>query len=111
MGLPETLTFPTLVTADLQCKKCGKRDAVQIVKHHPGGCGAFEWTHGLDIDWRWTCCGKHENFSHGQACKPGGSHPKTGCVEAPLCVKCFVCPCARLVAARQQQEGELASGY
>ena len=102
VGLPDKLVFSTFVTAELKCKQCGSRDSVQMLKHHPGGCGAFEWTHGIDIDWRWTCCGKHENFCHEKACTPTGSHPKTGCVQAPLCVACFVCPCAQLIATRKR---------
>ena len=104
IGLGETLVFATLVTAGLECKACGLREHVTMVRHHPGGCGAFEWScHGIDIDWRWTCCGKHESFTHERLCQPTGSHPKTGCVEAPICVKCFVCPCAQLIASRKEQ--------
>ena len=91
------------MTRSLNCRQCGSRDAVRWVRHHPGGCGAFETgASGLAIDWRWTCCGKHESLSHEKACSPPGSHPKTGCVEAPLCVACFVCPCAALIAERKQ---------
>ena len=99
-----------LVTRDLACINCKKKDHVRLLRHHAGGCGAFEWTHGIDIDWRWTCCGKHENLGHGRVCSPAGSHQK-GCVEAPLCTACFVCPCVQLVAARKAQEEEMASGW
>ena len=107
VGLADELIYPTLVTPELVCKTCGRRDRVQMVRHHPGGCGAFAWTHGIDIDWRWTCCGKHESFSHEQLCRPTGSHPKTGCVEAPLCTACFVCPCKRLIKARKEQMDDM----
>ena len=53
-----------------------------------------------------TCCGRHESFSHGRRCAPAGSHA-TGCVEAPLCTACFVCPCVRLIAARKAQEEDM----
>ena len=118
IGQPAKLIYPTLVTKDLACKKCGKRDKVQLVQHHAGGCGAFEWTHGIDIDWRWTCCGKHESFANitqmkghmhqGNLykCSPVGNHT-TGCVTAPLCTACFVCPCASLIAARNRQMDEM----
>ena len=95
IGLPGTLEYPTLVTSDFACTSCGSAEHVSLVRHHPGGCGAFEWTHGIDIDWRWTCCGKHESFCSEIACRPSGSHPRTGCVEAPLCTACFACPCVR----------------
>lgn len=107
IGLDAVLTFPTLVTPELRCKTCGKREDLQMVRHHPGGCGAFEWTHGIDIDWRWTCCGKHESFCHERRCSPPGSHPKTGCIEAPICVKCFKCPCVDCIARRLMQLADL----
>ena len=107
IGLSETLTFPTLVTAELKCKVCGRRDNVCMVKHHPGDCHAFEWTHGIDIDWGWTYCGKHEDFRREELCRPNGSHPETGCVEAPICIKCFKCPCASCIAARKRQFDEM----
>ena len=42
IGLPAILSYATLVTPTLECKSCGKREHVQMAKHHPGGCGAFE---------------------------------------------------------------------
>ena len=106
VGLAEALEFDVLVTSSGACVRCGSTRHVRVQRHHPGGCGAFEWTHGLDIDWRWTCCGRHESFSHGRRCAPAGSHA-TGCVEAPLCTACFVCPCVRLIAARKAQEEDM----
>ena len=103
IGLPAMLTFPTLVTPELTCKTCGSRENVQMVRHHPGGCTAIESTHGVDIDWRWLCCGKHESFHHERRCSPPGSHPGTGCVEAPLCIQCFKCPCVDIIARRHWQ--------
>ena len=98
-----TQRFAALVRPNLACIKCGRRDDVRLLQHHPGSCGAFEWTYGIDIDWRWTCCGKHESFHHMRACQPTGFH-KTGCVNAPLCSRCFKCPCAALIERRQEQE-------
>ena len=106
VGQPATLTYPTLVDPTLACKTCGKKDHVRMLRHHPGGCGACEWTHGLDIDWRWTCCGKHQSFANKRKCAPNGAH-ETGCVFAPLCIKCFVCPCVRLIQARKEQEEDM----
>jgi hypothetical protein len=108
VGLPGKLRYPTLVTPKLSCKKCGGRADVRLLRHHPGGCGAFEWTYGIDIDWRWTCCGKHESFQNVRGkrkCEPNGQHD-TGCVEAPLCTACFTCPCVALIARCKQQEDD-----
>ena len=107
IGQPETLCYPVLVTPASSCCVCGKREHVKMLRHHPGGCGAFEWTHGIDIDWRWTCCGKHENFAEVKSCSPTGHH-KTGCVTAPYCMECFVCPCFSLIASRKRQVDEMS---
>ena len=106
VALAETLEFAVLVRSDGACVSCGKTKDVTLVRHHPGGCGAYEWTHGIDIDWRWKCCGKHEKFGHGRRCAPVGSH-ETGCVEAPLCSKCFRCPCVQMIKRRKQQEHDM----
>lgn len=106
IGLDAVLTFPTLVTPELTCRTCGKRDKVQMVRHHPGGCSAFESVHGVDIDWRWLCCGEHESFHHGRPCSPSGSHPTTGCVVAPICIQCFKCPCLDCIARFKWQQGD-----
>ncbi len=100
------LRFAVRVRPDFSCTSCGSRDHVRLIRYHPGSCGAFEWTHGIDIDWRWVCCGKHESLCHERACQPNGYH-KTGCVEAPLCSACFTCPCVALIASRKQQLEDL----
>ena len=110
IGQPATLCYPVLVTPALNCRVCGKREHVKMLRHHPGGCGAFEWTHGIDIDWRWTCCGKHENFAEVKSCSPIGHH-KTGCVTAPYCMECFVCPCFSLIASRKRQVDDMSKNF
>lgn len=110
IGQPERLTYPTLVTPELACTQCDSRLHVQLLRHHPGDCGAFEWTHGIDIDWRWTCCGEHEDFANIDTeykCSPRGAH-SSGCVVAPLCTACFRCPCAVQVSRRRMQEQDMA---
>ena len=104
-GLPDELIFKTLVTPELKCRRCGKQKNVLMLRHHPGGCGAYEWVYGIDVDWRWTCCGKHEDFSHLRKCDPNGSH-SSGCVEAPVCVVCFSCPCGTMIEKRRKQDEE-----
>lgn len=110
IGQPATLCYPVLVTPALNCRVCGMREHVKMLRHHPGGCGAFEWTHGIDIDWRWTCCGKHENFAEVKSCSPTGHH-KTGCVTAPYCMECFVCPCFSLIASRKRQVDDMSKNF
>ena len=101
----QVLSYPTLVTSSLKCTKCGQRDHVKLLKHHPGKCGACEWTYGIDIDWLWQCCGKHEQLANAgpHKCNPYGQHLETGCVTAPLCTKCFKCPCVASICKRNNQ--------
>lgn len=113
LSLPaEGLRYPVLVDRLLRCKVCRRREHVQFLRHHPGACGAFATSaNGIDCDWRWTCCGRHESLSHGRACQPSGGHAATGCVEAPLCVACHRCPCVALIARREEQMEEAARDW
>ena len=68
------LEFDAVVDEKGKCKTCGLSDDVEYMQYHPGSCGAYEWVYGVDINWRWLCCGKHENLAHEKYCKPNGYH-------------------------------------
>ena len=43
VGLPAELRFPVLVDRILRCKSCRRKEGhVQLLRHHPGACSAFE---------------------------------------------------------------------
>ena len=81
----------------------GRAAALRVLRMHPGKASAFEWAHGLDVDWRWDCCGVHEAVGTAAACNPPGSHA-TGCVVMPTCTRCFECSCVRCRRKRREQE-------
>lgn len=68
------LEFDAVVDDKGKCKTCGSADNVDYLQYHPGKCSAYEWVYGVDIDWRWLCCGKHEDFRHEKYCEPNGFH-------------------------------------
>ena len=93
--------FELGVDEDGMCMCCKSKGHVVMMRTH-FGMGAFEWTHGVDIDWRATCCGKHVDLCDEKYCVPNGYH-EDGCGVVPVCTRCRVCVCRVCIDRRKKQ--------